>query len=342
MNTKIKYNCEFEVEGMHCAACELLIESKLSKFDGVKEVDAVLSKNKVYLEINKDLNPKDIMPELSSLIEEHGYKLVEKSPRAKVNYKELILGGIIATLLISLFYIIQRSGLINISGNADVTLPFIFFIGFIASISTCMAVVGGLCISISSNYAKEHKAKPLIMFHLSRLISFFLFGGIIGIIGSAFVLTPFISFILSVIVFVVMIIMAINLLDIIPYVKNLQIKSPKLFGKKLLKIEENSNVFTPIILGAITFFLPCGFTQSMQIYSLTTGNFLTGAVTMLVFALGTFPVLALISFASVRLSKTIRSGLFFKTAGILVLFFAIFNLINALVTIGVIEPIFII
>jgi len=31
------YNCEFIVEGMHCASCELVIEDKFSEFKGVKK-----------------------------------------------------------------------------------------------------------------------------------------------------------------------------------------------------------------------------------------------------------------------------------------------------------------
>jgi sulfite exporter TauE/SafE len=115
---------------------------------------------------------------------------------------------------------------------------------------------------------------------------------------------------------------------------------PKFIGKSVLKIEDSTGILAPMLLGIATFVLPCGFTQSMQIYSLTTGNFLSGAMTMAVFALGTLPVLALISLASVKLSKTLQSGLFFKTAGFIVLFFSIFNFTAALVAIGLISPIF--
>ncbi len=94
-----------------------------------------------------------------------------------------------------------------------------------------------------------------------------------------------------------------------------------------------------VLLGVSTFFLPCGFTQSMQFYALTTGSFISGALTMFVFSLGTLPVLSLISFASVKFSKNFKSGLFFKTAGFIVIFFAIFNLLSAFVAIGLIGPI---
>lgn len=61
--------------------------------------------------------------------------------------------------------------------------------------------------------------------------------------------------------------------------------------------------------------------------------------TMFAFALGTFPVLALISLASVNLSTSRRSGLFFKTAGIIVIAFALLNLMNSFAVIGLIRPI---
>jgi sulfite exporter TauE/SafE len=61
---------------------------------------------------------------------------------------------------------------------------------------------------------------------------------------------------------------------------------------------------------------------------------------MTAFALGTLPVLALISFTSVELGKSKWSGVFFKGAGLLVILFALVNILNSLVAWGVIRPIF--
>ena len=78
----------------------------------------------------------------------------------------------------------------------------------------------------------------------------------------------------------------------------------------------------------------------MQIYTLTTGNFWTGAMIMSAFALGTLPVLAILSFGSLGIHNKAWSGIFFKTAGLVVIFFGIFNLINSLATAGLLPPIF--
>lgn len=77
----------------------------------------------------------------------------------------------------------------------------------------------------------------------------------------------------------------------------------------------------------------------MQLYALSSGSFVTGSLTMLVFALGTLPVLALLSFASLSLHSRRASGIFFKTAGLVVIAFALFNLMNGLVVAGIIQPI---
>jgi sulfite exporter TauE/SafE len=78
----------------------------------------------------------------------------------------------------------------------------------------------------------------------------------------------------------------------------------------------------------------------MQISTLSTGGFFAGGLTMLAFALGTLPVLALISFSSFSIKNSSKSGIFFKSAGLIVIMFALFNLINSMVVIGLIPPIF--
>jgi hypothetical protein len=95
-----------------------------------------------------------------------------------------------------------------------------------------------------------------------------------------------------------------------------------------------NHTLTPLLVGIATFFLPCGFTQSMQIYTLSTGGFFAGALTMLVFALGTLPVLALMSFSSLSIKDGPKASLFFKTAGIIVIMFASFNILSAFDAVG--------
>jgi len=204
-----------------------------------------------------------------------------------------------------------------------------------------MAVVGGLVLSMSANYAKEgEKMRPQILFHVGRLVSFFILGGMIGALGSAFELSILGTAIMGIIVALVLLILGINLLDVFPWVRKLQPTLPRFMGKHMQRLKQVNHTLTPLLIGIATFFLPCGFTQSMQIYSLSTGSFMTGAFTMTAFALGTLPVLALLSFSSLTIHTKARSGIFFKTAGIVVIFFGLFNLHNSLVVAGIIPSLF--
>jgi sulfite exporter TauE/SafE len=137
-----------------------------------------------------------------------------------------------------------------------------------------------------------------------------------------------------------MLVLGLNLLEVFPWAKKLQPSMPKFIAGRAHNLSKLNHRITPLLVGVATFFLPCGFTQSMQLYTLTTGSFLKGGLTMLAFALGTLPVLALVSFSSFSIKNSSKSGVFFKTAGLVVIMFALFNLINSLVVIGIIPPVF--
>ena len=338
---ELTYKYEYHVRGMHCPACELVIEKKIKKLKYVRNVNAVLKDKKVYLETETVISTVELLAEINSLIKPHGYEISFERIKHKVNFKDLLIGFGIAAAIVGMFFLIQKFGIANILGGKSMSLALVFLIGIVASLSSCMALVGGLVLSISSSYAKsKDRIMPLILFHSARIIGFFLLGGVVGLIGIAFKLTPRFYFVSSIILFIVMIILGINLLDVFPFFRKLQLRMPKNLSRRITGFEKIGSKFAPFLLGVLTFFLPCGFTQSMQINAMASGNFLSGALIMLVFALGTLPILALISFTSVRLSHSLKSGIFFKTAGFIVIFFAIFNFLSALFAAGLLSPIF--
>jgi hypothetical protein len=76
--------------------------------------------------------------------------------------------------------------------------------------------------------------------------------------------------------------------------------------------------------GALTFFLPCGFTQALQLYVLGKGSVTTGALTMLVFALGTLPALLSLSAVS-SFAKGAFQKYFLRIAGAAVIILGALN-----------------
>lgn len=332
----------FHIHGMHCNACILMTESELGDLPNITHVKSSLANHTVEVTGDfGDKTPEQIAEELTIPLKSHGYTVsVEKQVKVK-NWSDFKIAVPIALGFAVLFVVLQKIGLVNLVNSGNVTYGTAFVIGIIASLSTCMAVVGGLLLSMSATFAKEgDKVRPQLMFHGGRLVSFFILGGVIGAIGSAFTLNTSATFILSLIIGIVMLILGINLLDTFHWAKKFQPSMPKFIAKHAHGVSKFNHTLTPVLVGIATFFLPCGFTQSMQLYTLTTGSFFTGGLTMLAFALGTLPVLALISFSSFSIKNSSKSGIFFKTAGLVVIMFALFNLLNSLVVIGFIPPLF--
>ncbi|TSD01985.1 MAG: Uncharacterized protein Athens071424_228 [Parcubacteria group bacterium Athens0714_24] len=318
----------------------MLTESELKEHPKVFFVKSSLKTSSVeILGDFGDLSQEDVIKELANLLSQHS--LSTEKQKKEIKWKEFLTAIPIALSFILLFILLQKFGIVNLVNSTKLNYGTAFVVGIIASLSTCLAVVGGLLLSISVTFAqKNDKVRPQILFHIARIISFFLLGGAVGAIGSAFQFGAIGTFVLSILVGLVMFVLGINLLDIFHWTKRLQPAMPKFFSKRVLNVTKINHTITPALAGIATFFLPCGFTQSMQIYALSTGSFLSGALTMLFFALGTLPVLALISFSSFSIKDSSKSGIFFKSVGLILILFAVFNIINGLAAMGLIAPVF--
>lgn len=336
----------FHIHGMHCKTCEIVTESELIEHPKVLSAKSSLKTYSVeILGDFGDMTLPDIAKELSILLSKHS--LSTEKEKKETNWSDFKTAIPIALAFIFLFVLLQKLGIVNLVNASKVNYGTAFVIGIIASLSTCMAVVGGLLLSMSATFASTSqelrgasKAKPIFLFHTGRIVSFFILGGVIGMVGATFQLGTIGVFILGIIIGLVMLILGINLLDVFHFAKRFQPSMPKFISKHAHGVSKFNHTLTPLLVGIVTFFLPCGFTQSMQIYTLSTGSFLSGGLTMLSFALGTLPVLALISFSSFSIQNSSKSGIFFKSAGLIVIMFALFNIINSLVVIGLIPPVF--
>jgi uncharacterized protein len=330
----------FHVRGMHCKACTLLIEEALRDFPGVSSVAASLSANQVVVEGDFNQGGEELSERLSERIAKHGYTLSVDRQTHDAKWGDFVYAIPIAAIIIVAFIALQQAGLASFIGGGRVNLSTAFIIGLIASVSSCLAIVGGLVLSLSAAAAKGGETwKSLATFHVSRLAGFFVLGGAVGLLGNSLHLGLTANVVLGALVALVMLILGVNLLDIFHFTKRLQLTLPARFGRAIAATR-HEHYLAPLLLGVATFFLPCGFTQSMQLYALSTGSFTAGALTMFVFALGTLPMLALLSFGSLNIAHKPWKGIFFKSAGLIVIALALINGANALATAGVIAPLF--
>lgn len=334
MNIKNTYT--FHVKGMHCNACILMTESELMDLPYISSAKSSLKHHNVIVTGNfGEKTPEQIANDLTAVLQPKGYSVSVEKEKHSRRWREFYFAIPIALLFAILFIGLQKMGLVNLVQTSNVTYGTAIIIGIIASLSSCMAVVGGLVLSMSATFARENdRVRPQLLFHAGRLIAFFVLGGLIGLLGNAFQLSVVGTFILTLIIGLVMLILGINLLDVFHWSKRLQPSVPKFISKHAYGASKLNHTFTPALVGIATFFLPCGFTQAMQIYTLSTGSYLSGGLTMLAFAMGTLPVLAILSFSSFSIRENRYAGVFFKSAGLIVILFALFNLMNALSLVG--------
>lgn len=322
---------------MHCRSCEILVEEKLKEIPDIKNVQINYRKKQALIYSHHPLSDSEI----SRKIEEAGYAVGIDDSKSWISlngrdYKDLIISGIV---LLILYFLGKEFGLFNLSINTKNPsgLFFVILIGITAGFSTCMALVGGLILGISAKHAEKHpeatptqKFRPHLYFNLGRIASYLLLGGVIGLIGKAFQLSGVTLGIITIIVGIVMITVGLQLTELFPRLSNVSFTLPsgigKLLGIKKREQKEYSHA-NSMLVGALTFFLPCGFTQAMQLYAMSTGSFLSGALIMGAFALGTAP--GLLSIGGITsLVKGAFARRFFKTAGVLVVVLAIINISN--------------
>ena len=328
----------FNVSGTHCASCKILIEDILNEQDFIKKSKVDLKKETVEIETDSNVDASEIASILTSKIQAHGYSLsTEKIITLKENDGIIWKAIPIGLAFLILFFLLQKSGILNIGLGSKTTPTTSFIIGLIASVSSCLAIVGGLVLSLSAKVSEDNVSdkKNFMLFHIGRLFSFAVLGGVLGALGQAIGINFTFTATLGIIASLVMLFLGFNLIGI--FAKN-HITLPTGIFSFFRKIEHKT--LTPILIGFGTFFLPCGFTQAMQVASLSSGSFLSGMLIMFAFALGTLPMLALLSFGSASFAHGKHAPLFFKSAGVVVIGLGLFALLSGLAGLGIINPLF--
>lgn len=268
-----------KIDGMTCHSCEKTIEKEIGSLDGVIKIKANFkNRNAVIKYDSNKLNKKII----ASSIEKVGYTLVTEG-----NNKMVIIAFIIMT---GLYLIFKNTNLFNFIPEVKDNIGYglLFIIGLLTSIH-CVAMCGGINISVSMNSCANNKFRPGLLYNLGRLTSYTIIGGIVGAIGSTISFSPSAKDAVSVIAGIFMVILGINMTGLFKNVNILRIKLPKFLVKFLIKQKKNTK--SAFIVGLLNGFMPCGPLQTMQLYALGTGSFVKGALSMFFFALGTIPLM---------------------------------------------------
>jgi len=344
ISSKISSKMEVCVDGMECRSCEITIERQWKKIPGVKhvEINASTGKGKIHYEgdaptfemLKESLNdPRYTLRQGLKDSPSQEISVIENKERP--SFWKLI--GLFA-LVIVIGKLLTSTGLFQTNFNVSEGTSFgaIFVVGLIAASSSCIAIVGGLLLSTSARFNERYpsserlaRMRPVALFVLGRIVSYTVLGGLLGVLGGVLSPSPLVTAIITAVAALYMLIMGLEMLHIAPnWMKRLLPRTSKTLSHKIMDAEAKEHWGMPFLLGGATFFLPCGFTQALQLYALTTGNFWIGATMMLAFALGTAPALLALGYASNSL-KGKFGKLFFQFSGALVVILGLWNIQNA-------------
>ena len=309
---------------MHCVSCEMLIKQSSETIEGVKVEYISASKWVMNIELTDEKN----LPLIHQCICDAWYKVVDDQPHVhRYNFDRLLLSVVIVSILAFIFYKLDVIQYLPSVGD-KLSFGVALLMGVIASVSTCLAIVGSIVIWFSefgdTQTGTKHHIKTQLTFQAGRIGWFFILGWLLGLLGQAIALSLTATTVLTIIVGIVVLWMWLYLLHILPNISSLGVHLPKSWSEKILTTK--NPIFAPLV-GILTFFLPCGFTLSMQLIAINTGNFLEGWLAMAIFAIGTAPVLFAVWLWSSYIKEK-KFKLLHTIIWTLIVFFGIFMIMN--------------
>ncbi len=288
MNIKKK---TISISGMSCINCQNKIEKALRKAKGIEQVSVSYEKGTASIRYDAD---KISQQDIEAIIKAAGYE-VRKGAAAEIS------AGRTASFLVvifALFMLLQRSGILNALAPgklADTGMGYgmLFIIGLLTSVH-CVAMCGGINLSQCIGNGEQTSFIAAFRYNLGRVISYTCIGFVLGLIGmlaggNGNVGIPLIlQGILKLIAGALMVLMGINMLNLFPSLRRFTLHIPQGIAEKINCQKTGRGAFA---VGLLNGLMPCGPLQSMQLVALASGNPVAGATSMLMFSLGTVPLM---------------------------------------------------
>ena len=341
------YTTIVPVLGMTCRSCEQRIGRHVGKLRYVESVAASAARGRVVIESSQPLTYRS----LERAIRLAGYEIGETPWLARDRSVWLTAAAGIA-LIVALAFIAQVTGIASLaSGVGDLSsggLVVAGLLGLAAGVSTCMALVGGLLLALSASFqasAATPRAglaamRPAAVFVAGRIIGYGLFGAALGALGASIQMPPLLTAALMIGVAALMLVLGTRLTGLSPRIAGWSPTLPMGLSRSLGVGGGETAAYSDARaagLGAASFFLPCGFTQAVQIFALSTGSPLFGAALLATFAIGTAPGLLALAGVPLVVPSGARPTLL-RLVGAVVLAFALVNVTAGLQLAGISLP----
>src|SRR5688572_24419071 len=250
---------------------------------------------------------------------------------------------------------VEQSGAVGADTSSAGQILIAFITGLTTGGLSCLAVQGGLLASslahqIEQDYLEQSvqpkkrgknqtqpprpsTALPILLFLASKLAAYTLLGALLGWLGSYITLSPATRAFLLIAIGIFMVGNALRMFNLHPIFRYFSIEPPKFITRYIRRTAKGTDTATPIFLGALTVFIPCGVTQAMIATALGTGSVVLGAALMFAFTLGTSPVFFIIAYLTTELGARLEK-FFMRFVAVVVLILGFVTLDGGLNLIG--------
>jgi len=180
---------------------------------------------------------------------------------------------------------------------------------------------------------RSSSALPIFLFLVAKVVAYTLLGALLGLLGSYLTLSPATRAFLMIAIGIFMVGNALRMFNVHPIFRYFSIEPPKFITRYIRRTAKGTDTFTPLFLGALTVFIPCGVTQAMMAAALGTGSVAMGAALMFAFTLGTSPVFFVIAYLTTELGARLEK-MFMRFVAVVILFLGLFTTNSGLNLIG--------
>ena len=310
----------YHVSGMHCPSCELLIKQGIESL-GCKVQSLSHKTGKLIVEQPNSVSQEDI----ASAVVDAGYTLGSTHKNAPWTIHEWVEKGAWLVVAVALIFVLFKVDFTALLPTYEtISFPIALLVGLVASVSTCLALTGGIVLGYAESVQTRNNFFTQLQFHAGRIGAFVVGGAILGMVGGTLGASLWVSTVLMLLVWLILVYLGLQVLGFLPNISALGMHLPGRMSQSIFRFKDPR--YAPVV-GALTFLLPCGFTQSMQLFALQSGSPLSGALIMGAFAIGTAPVLFALWFGAKAIKDKV--AVLNSLLAALLIAFGVFTLYNS-------------
>lgn len=177
-------------------------------------------------------------------------------------------------------------------------------------------------------------ALPILLFLSAKVVAYTVLGFMLGMIGSVFQFNIITRAILLLGIGLFMIGNALRMLNVHPIFRYFSLEPPSFLSHYIRRISRyNVSIVTPLFLGMLTVFIPCGVTQSIMAVAVGTGDPWQGASLLFAFTLGTSPIFFSLAYLATTLGARLEKW-FMRVAAVTVLILGLVSMNSGLNLMG--------